>query len=273
MKNRKRAPAAKTAGTSWADRLASNLWNNAHCCSASLGTAPTAGIAKHVTAALVSTSTPPASVVTALTGTSSTGSTSQVSTAAATQFGVHVLPPAPPTSSQSGSGSTSGGSTSLPPPPPPPASAQSATPSVVAGSTITIQVVAEDVNGNPTTNYTGPAAVTFTGAGVTLSGTSLTLTGGVEYLAFTDGVATFQATVGAAGTSDAFTITDTAEASIVGTTTVTVVAAPTASRYSVQVLPPAPPAGRTGTTPPSGSTPPSGETCPAPRPAQAARPA
>ena len=142
------------------------------------------------------------------------------------------------------------------------ASAQSATPSVVAGSTITIQVVAEDVNGNPTTNYTGPAAVTFTGAGVTLSGTSLTLTGGVEYLAFTDGVATFQATVGAAGTSDAFTITDTAEASIVGTTTVTVVAAPTASQYSVQVLPPAPPAGRTGTTPPSGSTPPSGETCP-----------
>ena len=230
--------------------------------SATLAAAPTTGIVKHATAALVSTSTPPAPVAKATTGTSSTGSTGQVSMAAATQFGVYVLPPAPPAISQSGSSSTSGGSTSLPPPPPPPPSAQSGTPSVVAGSTITIQVVAEDVNGNPTSDYTGPATVAFTGSGVTLSGTNLTLAGGVESLAFTNGMASFQATVGAVGTSDTFTVTDTAEASIVGKTTVNVVASPTASQYSVHVLPPAPPAVQTGTSAPSGSTPPSGQTCP-----------
>jgi hypothetical protein len=96
-------------------------------------------------------------------------------------------------------------------------------PPVFAGSTVTVQVIALDSTGKPTTNYSGTATVTSSDPSITLPGS----------LTFTNGVATIQVTVGSAGT-DTFTVTDSTTNSIVGKLTICVVAAPSGQQGSGQ---------------------------------------
>ena len=188
------------------------------------------------------------------TGGSTGGSVTKpvLSTAAAATLSVHVLPPAPlPGGPQGpgGPGGNNGGTGST-----------SSTPNVITGSMITVQVCALDANGVPTTNYNGTATVTCSDSSVTVPAS----------LTFVNGVATFQVTVSAIG-SDTFTVTDKTTATITGSTTINVVAAPAATQYGICVLPPPPPGsgsngGTTGNTskplppPPPPGPPPAGTT-------------
>ena len=186
--------------------------------------------------------TGPAAPTSGQTGGSTSGATPPtLSTAAAATLCVHILPPAPlgpqgpggpggapggpGGSTTSGSGQSSSSST------------PSTTPSVITGTTVTVVVQALDANGVPTSNYSGTASVTCSDSSVTVPAT----------LTFKNGIATFQATVGAIGT-DTFTVTDTTTATITGTATVNIVAAPKATQYGVNILPPPPNGSGSGST-------------------------
>ena len=140
--------------------------------------------------------------------------------AAATQYCVAILPPAPAT----GQSQTANGPSGMPGQG---GQGQPGTANVQTGTAVTVQVTALDAQGHPVNTYSGKATVTCSDTTVTLP-TSITFTGGV---------ATFQVTFTTVGT-DTLTVTDSSNSSITGKTTVKVVTLGVTTQYCVAVLRP-----------------------------------
>ena len=109
--------------------------------------------------------------------------------------------------------------------------------SIPADVSVPVQVVALDANNDPTSNYSGTAAVTSSNSNDLLPTT----------LTFKNGCATFQASFAVPATvpgQDTLTVTDQATKTISGQATVTVTAAAVASQYAISILPPTTAAGQ-----------------------------
>jgi hypothetical protein len=156
--------------------------------------------------------------------------TTATNVAAATQYCVSILPPAPAT----GQSQTTNGPAGMPGPG---GQGQPGTASIQTGTAVSVQVKALDAQGHPVSTYTGTAAVTCSDTTVTLPAS----------ITFTNGVATFQVTFTTAGT-DTLTVTDSSNTSITGKTTVKVVTPAVTTQYGVSILPPAPATGQSSTT-------------------------